>query len=346
MKTKITDEKILLFVNELKSLLSSGIIFSESLKIIYSSEKDIKFRNILKQIYKNINQGNSIFKSFLPFKNIFGINFIYMIKVGEISGDLEICLNKIYTTLEYNLANKKKIRALLIYPMVILTITFISITFLLIFILPNFISIFQENEINLPTSTKILLALSKNFHFILIFFILILVLFPFFINYINNNNVRKFKKDMLLLKIPILGNLFKLKIAENFYYSLYTFLAAGINILDSIDILYQNEENYFIKENIKKIYLAMLSGTKIATSIKNLNLFTERFNVFIISGEESGSLTDNFLEISKILNKEYDYKLKKIITLIEPLSILILGLIILFVVLAIYLPILSINNIF
>lgn len=346
MKEKVNKEKILLFVNELISLLNSGIIFSDALKILYSSEKNLKFKNSLKTIYKSIMQGNSIFKSFLPFKDIFGINFIYMLKVGELSGELTVCLEKIYKNMEYNLDNQKKVKSLLVYPIIVLVLSFFSVAFLLIFVLPNFILIFEENKIELPFATKILLFISKNFHFIIIFITLVFLMYFPFIRYIDNDKVKKLKKDKFLLNFIISGNLLKIKKAENLYYSLYTFLSSGITILDALEILIENEENLFIQDKIKKVHNAILNGNKIAVSLKQLNLFTERFYTLIVAGEESGFLIENFLQISKILNKEYDYKLKKVIAFIEPLSILILGLIILFVVLAIYLPILSISNIF
>ena len=107
-----------------------------------------------------------------------------------------------------------------------------------------------------------------------------------------------------------------------------------------------NNNNYYLKDRLLEVKKAILAGNNITTSFKNLNLYNDRFSILITVGEESGYLSENFLQISKILKEDFDYKLKKLLAILEPLVILILGLIVGFVVLAIYLPILSIGDIF
>jgi len=110
--------------------------------------------------------------------------------------------------------------------------------------------------------------------------------------------------------------------------------------------MYMNNNNYYLKDRLFEVKKAILAGNNITTSFKNLNLYNDRFSILITVGEESGYLSENFLQISKILKEDFDYKLKKLLAILEPLVVLILGLIVGFVVLAIYLPILSIGDIF
>jgi general secretion pathway protein F len=123
-------------------------------------------------------------------------------------------------------------------------------------------------------------------------------------------------------------------------------LNAGIGMVESLEIMYTNNNNYYLKDRLFEVKKAILAGNNITTSFKNLNLYNDRFSILITVGEESGYLSENFLQISKILKEDFDYKLKKLLAILEPLVILILGLIVGFVVLAIYLPILSIGDIF
>lgn len=346
MKKNIKKDKILLFATQLNSLLKSGLTVAYSINILYLSENDKNFRIILKKILKSLNSGKNIFDSFKNFKDIFGKTFLNMLKIGELSGVFNDSLDNAIEYLEYSLESKRKIISLLIYPIVVLTITLFLLTFLLIFIFPNFISIFEENEIQLPLTTRILLFLSNNF--VYIFFILVFALVTLYLafRYINNNKNLRFKKDKSFLNIFIFGNLLKLSLAEEIFHSLYIFLEAGINIIDALDIISENIDNTYIKLNLLAVRKEINSGENISESLRSLGLFNERFQSFINSGEESGFLSKTFLEISKILKKDYEYKIKKYIALIEPLSIICLGLIISFIVFSIYIPIFAVSNIF
>ena len=269
-----------------------------------------------------------------------------MLKIGEVSGSITESLEDISESLEFDLANQKKLGGILVYPVVVISLTFIIVSFLLTFILPSFISIFEENQVELPLITRILLFISRNFHYIL-FFIIALILIIFVINrYINNNKYKRIKRDKWLLNIKLFGELKKLSLSSDLYHSFSILLSVGIGIIESVEILYMNNSNYYIKENLLEVKKSLLAGNNIATALKKLNLYNERFSILIITGEESGYLSENLLQISKILKQDFEYKLKKLMSLLEPLVVVFLGLIVAFVVVAIYLPILSIGDVF
>ena len=399
MKNK--KEKILFFTNELAIMLKSGLTFTTAIEIILKEEKDKNFKEVLKKIHKNLIAGKSIFESFKNFDKIFGNTYLYMLKIGEVSGSVAERLEDISKSLEFDLANQKKLGGILVYPIVVISLTLIIVTFLLTFILPNFITIFEENQVELPLITRILLFISRNFHYILLF-IIALILIIFFVNmYINNNKLKRIKKDKWLLNIRLFGELKKLSLSSDLYYSfsillsvgigiiesveiLYMnnnklmriqkdkyllnirlfgelrklslssdlyhsfsiLLSVGIGIIESVDILYMNNNNYYIKENLLEVKKSLLAGNNIATALKKLNLYDERFSILITAGEESGYLSENLLQISKILKQDFEYKLKKLMSLLEPLVVVFLGIIVAFVVVAIYLPILSIGDVF
>lgn len=269
-----------------------------------------------------------------------------MLKIGEVSGSITERLEDIFKSLEFDLANQKKLGGILVYPIVVISLTLIIVTFLLTFILPNFITIFEENQVELPLITRILLFISRNFHYIL-FFIVVLILIIFFINmYINNNKSKRIKRDKWLLNMRLFGELRKLSLSSDLYHSFSILLSVGIGIIESVEILYINNNNYYLKENLLEVKKSLLAGNNIATALKKLNLYNERFSILITAGEESGYLSENLLQISKILKQDFEYKLKKLMSLLEPMVVVFLGLIVAFVVVAIYLPILSIGDVF
>lgn len=344
MKNK--KEKILFFTNELAVMLKSGLTFITAIQIILKDEKEKKFKKILKRIYRNLVAGKSIFESFKNFDKYFGNTYLYMLKIGEVGGSITERLQDISKSLDFDLTNQKKLRGILIYPMVVLSFTFIIVSFLLTFILPNFITVFEENQVDLPLITIILLAISRNFHYILII-IIILILTIFFINmYINNNKYKRIKRDKWLLNMYIFGELNKLFLGSNLYNSFSILLSVGIGVIESIEILYMNNNNYYIKEKLLEVKKSLLAGNSIANALKKLNLYDDRFSILLIAGEESAYLSENLLEISKILKQDFEYRLKKLMSLLEPLVVVFLGLIVFFIVIAIYLPILSIGDIF
>lgn len=339
-------EKILFFTNELALLIKSGLTFTKAIEIILKEEKNKKFKDILKRIHKNLTIGKNIYDSFKPFENTFGSTYLYILKIGELSGNIVESLEDISKSLDFDLSRQKKLVGILIYPIVVISLTFLIVSFLLIYILPSFITIFEENQIQLPLVTRILLGISRNFHYILLFIICILTII-FIINmYINKNKYKRIRRDKFLLNIFLFGELKKLLLVSNLYHSFSILLNAGIGMIESLEILYTNNNNYYLKDRLFEVKKAILSGNNIATSFKNLNLYNDRFSILISVGEESGYLSENFLQISKILKEDFDYKLKKLLAILEPLVVLILGLIVGFVVLAIYLPILSIGDIF
>ena len=334
MKNK--KEKILFFTNELAIMLKSGLTFTTAIEIILKEEKDKNFKEVLKKIHKNLIAGKSIFESFKNFDKIFGNTYLYMLKIGEVSGSITERLEDISKSLEFDLANQKKLGGILVYPIVVISLTLIIVTFLLTFILPNFITIFEENQVELPLITRILLFISRNFHYILVLIIV----------YINNNKLKRIQKDKWLLNMRLFGELRKLSLSSDLYHSFSILLSVGIGIIESVDILYMNNNNYYIKENLLEVKKSLLAGNNIATALKKLNLYNERFSILITAGEESGYLSENLLQISKILKQDFEYKLKKLMSLLEPLVVVFLGLIVAFVVVAIYLPILSIGDVF
>ncbi len=120
----------------------------------------------------------------------------------------------------------------------------------------------------------------------------------------------------------------------------------GHSLIDGIDILYTNTNNFYIKENLLLVKRSLLSGENISNSFKKLDLYNSRFSLLITSGEESGNLAENFFQISKILKQDFEYNLKKKIAFIEPITVIFLGMVVAFIVIAIYLPILSVGEIF
>lgn len=343
---KIKREKILLFTKQFNSLTKAGISITQALDILIFSEADKSFVKVLEKIRKNLNRGKNIFNSFKDFKNIFGNHFLYMLKIGEMSGSLSDSLDNIHNYLEYNLSNKKKVTSLLVYPCIVFFLSLIIFIFLLIFILPNFISLFEESQVELPKTTKFLIFLSNNFHYFLIALLIIFSTIILAFKYINSNKSLKLKKDRLILKLIILGDLLNLYYAEEIYYSLHILLNSGITLIDGFNPIIENINNLEIRRNLINVQKDIKSGTTITIAFKHLNLFNKRFQSFIKTAEESGFLSEAFLEISKILKLEYEYKIKKYIAFIEPLSIITLGLFIIFIILSIYIPIFSMINIF
>ena len=339
-------EKILFFTNELALLIKSGLTFTKAIEIILKEEKNKKFKDILKRIHKNLTIGKNIYDSFKPFENTFGSTYLYILKIGELSGNIVESLEDISKSLDFDLSRQKKLAGILIYPIVVISLTFLIVSFLLIYILPSFITIFEENQIELPLITRILLSISRNFHYILLFIICILTIIFIFNMYINKNKCKRIKRDKFLLNIFLFGELKKLLLASNLYHSFSILLNSGIGMVESLEILYTNNNNYYLKDRLFDVKKSILAGNNIATSFKNLNLYNDRFSILISVGEESGYLSENFLQISKILKEDFDYKLKKLLAMLEPLVVVVLGLIVGFVVLAIYLPILSIGDIF
>ena len=342
-KIKISKEEILNFTKEILIMLDSGI---SVIKILEIQEQQYKapLKDILGELKRDILNGDTLGEAFKKYEEIFGSFYIGMIFLGESSGNLDKNLRKICEYLELEIRIIKKIKEVIFYPCILLTFSILILTFLMIYIFPNFIKLFEENKKELPLLTRILIGVSNNFHMIILFFICILIIIIFFIRYIKKDRVLKEKYDGILLKVPIIKSFIIGNFIIRFSKNISIMLSSGIVIMDILKLLKNFFENIVIKRELEKIEELLFEGKQLSEGLKKNNLFPQKYIKLVIVGEKSGELSKVFEQIAKLEEERIERDIKKLLTLVEPILIIILGLILSIIIIAIYLPIFNMSN--
>ena len=339
-KYKITQENLLIFTQNFKILLDSGLTLSLTLDILSSQEKDRQFANIIKTIKEKITSGNTIYLAFSSYKDIFGDTYLNLLLAGEESGSLIENLDKICENIALKEKIRKKIKEALFYPIIVLIFTIFLLFFMLVFVFPNFLTLFHDTSTPLPLLTKIIMSISKNIVYIL-FSITILI-------YIMVTLFKKLpleKSQSLKIFVPIYGSVIKKELIISLCQNFSIMSDAGINIIDILEILKKATPYIFLQKELQKIQLKIKTGNTIEEALSTVSLFSPSQLKIISIGEKSGKLSEAFSSISFVLQKEFETYLFKITTLLQPLLLLFLGIIIGIIVLAIYLPIFNISDI-
>jgi len=344
-QNRISKEKILQFTDEIKLILESGIGIIEALQMQEDETKEKHIKKVIINIKNNIIEGSSIWESFGKYENIFGSFYINLIKIGEFSGTLSENFERLSQNLKMEINIKNKVKEAAFYPGIILSFSIVVIVFLLKYVLPNFLQIFEESPVELPMITRVFIHLGNHVGKSLLILTTIVSAGFYYHKKLLQKDKYRYSFHYYLLKIPLVRDIISKKLLTTISKNFSLMINAGIGIIDSIDNISTNLGNDYITENLFQMKSKILAGNSIGSSIRILNIFPNNYIKMINIGEETGKIVEMFDKISEISREEMEKVIKKFLVILEPLLILILGIIIGLVVIAIYLPIFSMSDI-
>ena len=331
----------LFFTKHLAVMLKSGITVAEAIEAIADQTKSAKFHSILNQVSKEIANGQSLAKALKDQPKIFDLFYISLIEIGEQSGTLEESLNYLSIQLAKEYALRKKIQGALLYPAIVLTaITIVGIGMSL-FVLPKLIDLFSSLNVKLPITTEILLffanLMKTNGVPIILGFIALVFLFRILIK----TSLIKPKWDRLILSFPIFGDLFQNEELTLLCRNLGIMLKSGLPITKALSIQYQATGNLVFKEYIGRIQKSVDKGKDIGDEIsaRHYSKFSPIAVKMIAVGEKTGKLDEAFIYLGDFFEEEVDNSAKNLSVVLEPIILLVIGLLVGFVALAIISPI-------
>lgn len=342
--SSISYTEFLLFNQKLITLLKSGVSFINAIEIIIKNTSKGNFREILKKVESEIKNGVQISDAFsskqIPFINIYRATLL----AGEKSGNLESLLERFNIYLEKISNLKKKVFSSLSYPVILFVFMFLMMFVILVFAIPKFSEFYRGFNAQLPGVTKKMIGIS-TFLQNNILLILAVSLFVFIFLKIIENKMNIVIFDRIKVKIPFIGKIIMENSLAVFSRTLSILISGGIPVPESAEIALNTFTNKYFYNNIKKIPSNIREGNLLSDSLDEV-VFIPNIMVEVIRvGETSGNLTD-------VLDKNGDYyentinaKINSLISLIEPIMIVILGLVIAFMLISIYLPIFNLVNV-
>lgn len=340
-----SQKDILIFTQQLSTLLKAGITLDRSLLILIELTEKKKFRNIIETVRRNVHGGSTFADALAKYPKIFPRLFISMIKAGEIGGVLDVVLERLSDFLEKTQNLKNNIQSALVYPVLLTLVGGSAVLVLMVFVIPKFAQIFSDIGHTIPTPAAVLMAFSSFIAHYWWAILLLLILVCYLGRLYISTPEGKFKWDNLKLETPLIGNLVRKIEISRFCRTFGTLIKSGVQILQSLLIVKDVVNNEVISRSMANIHNGIKVGKGVAGPLKESNSFPPLAIHMISIGEETGNLEDMLFKVADIYDSEIEISIKKIISLVEPLMILLMGGIVGFIVLSLLTAIFSINEI-
>jgi type IV pilus assembly protein PilC len=334
------------FVKRLSFLIKAGMPMRESLVMIREQTRRKGYALVLDTIIASVSSGQNLSTSLAGFKNMFGEFAINIISFGEQSGILSENLEYIADELKKRQALRRKIIGASIYPIIVTIATIGIVTFLMVFLFPKIMQVFSSLNYGLPFSTRIVIA-SSNFiiHFGFITLVLLIALTIAFIITLKNNRTVAFHFDKFLMKIPIVGKIIQDYNMANFTRTMGLLLRGGITMGEALPISAKTTQNLVYKEEFKMLSQVVNRGEKISTHLsKTRDLFPDVVTQIVSVGEHSGNLSNSLMYLSEMYESDIDDLTKNLSNMVEPVLMIVMGLLVGFIAISIITPIYGITQ--
>lgn len=337
---KISSMDILFLVRNLSTTTKAGLSIIESLDILIADTKKKLMKKILQGVQSMVKNGQSLSFSFNEYSNSFPPIFIGMIKAGEVSGQLDKTLTELakYLSKEYTL--RSKVKSALTYPIILLVASTVVVTLMLMFVLPQLTQSFISNNVELPLITKIFMFISSmlTWSFTLDIFV-VLGLIWFFV-YFNSTKIGKKFFFFIISHTPVANDLIKKIALVRFARNFGNLIGSGLSVVDSLEISSSSMDNIDYNDVIVKIIDDIKEGITISEAFgKYPKLFPNLLVSLITVGERTGSLEEILIDFADFYEEEVDNQLKELTSVLEPVLLLIMGLMIGSIAVSIILPI-------
>jgi len=331
------------FTRQLSELLDSGLPLFDALNILENQTSLPQLKDVIRDVRSRIKGGSTFSGSLKSRPLIFSDLYVNLVKSGEAGGMLGEVLANISEFLEKESDTRSRIMAALSYPLLMVAVGFISIFILLGFVIPKLTNMLVETGEALPLPTSMLIGLSNIVRDYWILLLILIGSLIFFVKTRKTNKAIRLIIDRLKLKLPVLGVLIGRSELARFSRTLSTLLRNGVPMLHSIKITSDVIDNRIIRQQIEAAHNDVKSGFSLQAAIKK----NTDFPIFLINmiavGEESGSLDKALLKVAKAYEAETDRIIKVLSSLIEPVIILIMGLVVGFIVISMLLPVFQIS---
>ncbi len=339
MQPKVKSKDKVIFTRQFSTMIDAGLPLVQGLGILAEQAENPTFKNILRQITKDVEGGATLAEGMKKHPKVFDDLFVNLIAAGEVGGILDNILQRLGEFLEKAEELKAKIKGAMMYPLVVVAIAIIVISVILIFVIPVFQDMFASFGQALPVPTQIVVAMSdflkSKIHFLIIGIIVVAIAYK---QYAKTKGGRK-TIDNIKLKLPVFGDLTKKSAVATFTRTLGTMLRSGVPILDSLEIVAKTSGNVIIEEIIFDVRSSIAEGQTIAEPLSETDVFPGMVIQMISVGEATGALDTMLEKIADFYEKEVDAAVDALTSMLEPLLMLFLGGSIGGLVIAMYLPI-------
>ena len=345
-KTKgaISMRDIVIFTRQFSTMINSGLPLVQALDILSKQSENPVLQNVTRQVVFDVESGHTVADALAKHPNAFTELYVNMVAAGEAGGILDTILMRLATFMEKNDALVRKVKGAMIYPGVIMGVAGAAITVLLLFVIPTFESMFAAVGLALPLPTRIVIGMSK----FLQGYWWALIIGGFFgyrglKGYYATSN-GQLAIDRLLLKAPVLGDVLRKSAVSRFTRTLGTLISSGVSILDGLEITAKTAGNRVVSDAILASRTSIAGGDTISAPLAKSQVFPPMVISMIAVGEQTGGLDEMLSKIADFYDEEVDAAVGGLLSLLEPMMIVFLGVVVGGMVVAMYLPIFDMIN--
>ena len=335
---KVKPEEIILFSQQLSTLYKAGLPLLSGLKGLRDQIMNQRFKEILEEIGLQVEGGNTLFGAMSKHPDVFSVVYLNMIRAGETSGRLGESLDRYVALADRELRSRQKVKEATRYPKIVVFSVIIAFIVLLAFVIPRFAQVYAQFNTTLPLPTRIMIGTNNLFHHYWYLILPEFLLIPILVRrYIRTEKGRVFW-DRLKTRIPGFGRLFVIAALSRFAHTFVMLNKSGIPILQTLEVTSTTINNVVISQSIEEISRQVREGRTLADSMKETGRFTPLVIQMVGVGETTGTLDEMLIRITEYYDIELENAIKKMTTYIEPALTLFMGVVVLFLALAVFLP--------
>lgn len=336
---RVRSRDLVVFTRQLATLINAGLPLVQSLRSVQNQLSSKPLKAIITEVINNVEGGSTLSVALGKHPDIFNQVYINLVAAGETSGTLDKVLERLADQQEKDAAILRKIRGAMIYPIIVLGVVIAVVIFLLVTLLPQVALLYSSLNKQLPILTRILESISKFvLHFWWITAILIGAAVYVVVHYIRTPLGRRML-DGLKLKAPVFGGLFSKVYMARFSRTLSTLLTSGINVLEALDVTRRGIKNVLVEEALQRASVKVKAGKSLSSALEAEPTFLPLVSQMIAIGEDSGAIDDMLLKLATFYEGDVDEAVKNLSTTIEPVMMVVLGVIVGLVIAAVLLPI-------
>ena len=342
---RVKPKELTAFTRQFATLLDAGLPVVRSLDILFNQLKPGKLKAAVGEVKEDVEGGSSLSEGLMKHPTVFDKLYVNMIRAGEAGGVLDEILERLADYREKAQRLQQKIIGALVYPIAVVVIASCILSFIMIFIIPKFAEMFKEMDIGeLPMSTQILMSISNamlNYWYILIFTPL---LFWLIYKLIVRTPRGRLVMDAIWLKVPIFGSIISKSAVSRFCRTLGTLVTSGVPILEALSIIKLATGNAVVANAVDTVHNSIKEGDTIAEPLKHSGVFDDLVVNMIQVGEETGELDKMLMKVADTYDNEVDTLVSALMSLLEPVLIVAMGLTVGFIVIALFMPLIKIMD--
>jgi type IV pilus assembly protein PilC len=335
-------KELAVFTRQFSVMIDAGLPLVQCLEILGSQQENRTFQKVLNSVRTSVEGGTTLSTAMKQHEKVFDPLYYNMIEAGETGGILDTILQRLSTYIEKNVKLKRAVKSAMIYPVSVMSIAVAVIVLLLWKVVPIFVQLFNGLGVDLPLPTRIVIGLSNFIGSIYGFMILVFIVGSLFaLKFWYGTPAGRMTLDTLVLKVPVLGIVLRKIAVARFTRTLGTLISSGVPILEGLDITARTSGNAVIEKAIGQTRRAVEAGRSLVDPLKETDVFPGMVTQMIGVGEQTGAMDAMLQKIADFYEDEVDAAVKDLLTALEPIMIVFLGVVVGGVVISMYLPLFS-----